>query len=202
MISVGELQSIVGCSAELSVIYTPIINELLTPYGIVSRQQLSMFIAQIAHESGGFKRTVENLNYNSQGLLSTWHSRYTQQLALQHHRKPKLIANHVYGNRMGNSKQGDGWKYRGRGLIQLTGFNNYKAFQDASGVNVVDNHSLLEQPRYAVESAMWFWKTNNLNKFADVGDLRGCTRIINGGYNGMADRESLYNKAKEVLSWS
>lgn len=161
-----------------------------------------MFIAQIAHESGGFKRTVENLNYSSQGLLSTWPSRYTQHLALQHHRNPELIANHVYGNRMGNSKQGDGWKYRGRGLIQLTGFNNYKAFQDASGVNVVDKPTLLEQPRYAVESALWFWKTNNLNKWADVGDLRGCTRIINGGYNGMADRERLYNKAKEVLSWS
>lgn len=191
-----------GCSEELSVIYAPIINDLLLPYGVVTRQQLSMFIAQIAHESGGFKSTVENLNYSSQGLLSTWPSRYTQQLALQHHRKPELIANHVYGNRMGNFKQGDGWKYRGRGLIQLTGYDNYKAFQDASGVNVVDKPTLLEQPRYAVESALWFWKTNNLNKFADVGDLRGCTRIINGGYNGMADRERLYNKAKEVLSWS
>ena len=87
-------------------------------------------------------------------------------------------------------------------MIQLTGFNNYKEFQDASGVNVVDKPTLLEQPRYAVESALWFWKTNNLNKCADAGDLRGCTRIINGGYNGMADRVGLYNKAKEVLSWS
>ena len=151
---------------------------------------------------------VENLNYSSQAL-ATWPSRYNQDLANRHHRRPELIANHVYGDRMGNSKSGDGWKYRGRGLIQLTGYNNYRAYQTASGDPVTIRPDLLESPDVAVKAACWYWQENNLNKWADVGDIVRCSSVINTGkssssekfINGLDDRKALYRKALSVLSW-
>lgn len=200
-ISVGELQEIMGCNKEVASAYTLNLNKFMKEYGINSKERVAMFLAQVGHESGRLKRVVENLNYSSKGLLATWPSRYNKELAERHHRKPELIANHVYGGRMGNSNTGDGWKYRGRGLIQLTGYNNYRAYQTYSGDPVTVRPDLLERPEYAVKAACWYWKENNLNKWADVKDIVGSTKAINGGTNGLEDRRLLYNKALRVLSW-
>ena len=209
-ISVGELQEIMGCDKDVAARYSSRLNKYMNDYGITTRDRVAMFLAQIGHESGRLKRVVENLNYSSQALLATWPSRYNQDLANRHHRKPELIANHVYGDRMGNSKSGDGWKYRGRGLIQLTGYNNYRAYQTASGDPVTIRPDLLESPDVAVKAACWYWQENNLNKWADVGDIVSCSSVINTGkssssekfINGLDDRKALYRKALSVLSWS
>lgn len=200
-ISAGELQEIMRCSGDVAANYAPLLNEGMTEGGICSKERVSMFLAQVGHESGRLKKTTENLNYSSKGLLATWPSRYNKELAESHHRKPELIANHVYGGRMGNHSLGDGWKYRGRGLIQLTGKVRYEAIKKDTGIDVVKNPDLLSQPEGAVMSACWYWKTNNLNASADSGDINRNTRLINGGYNGLDDRKALYEKAKEVLSW-
>lgn len=202
MISAGQLREITGCSAELATTYAPFINLYAPAYGIDTKKRLAMWIAQVAHESGRFKRTVENLNYSAAGLLATWPSRFNELLAAVLARQPEQIANHVYGGRMGNTQDGDGWKYRGRGLIQLTGHDNYAAFAKHSGQDVIGLPELLECAEGAVESACWYWWRADLNRFADTGGIRSCTRVINGGYNGIKDREALYEKAKEVLSWS
>lgn len=209
-LSVGQLKEIMKCSTSLANTYTPHLNTYMAKYNINTKKRVSMFLAQIGHESGRLKHTKENLNYSSTALLATWGSRYTPSLALQHHRKPELIANHVYGGRMGNVKVGDGWKHIGRGLIQLTGANNYKAFEVDSGVMVTSNPELLESPECAVEAACWYWNKHNLNSWADVGDITSCSAVINTGksttppryINGLQDRKDLYEVCKKVLSWS
>lgn len=201
MINAEQLQQITDCTPKLAATYAPLINRFAPKYGIDTPVKLSMFIAQVAHESGSFKRLVENLNYSAIGLLATWPSRYNSVTANQHHRKPELIANHVYGGRMGNTNRGDGWRYIGRGLIQLTGFDNYFAFERATMHPVTADPTLLQDPAVAVESACWFWQENGLNTCAEWGDVKSCTRKINGGLNGLADRERLYAKAREVLTW-
>lgn len=209
-ISVGELQEIMGCNKEVASAYTLNLNKFMKEYGINSKERVAMFLAQVGHESGRLKRVVENLNYSSKGLITTWPSRYNKELAERHHRKPELIANHVYGGRMGNSNTGDGWKYRGRGLIQLTGYDNYMAYQIDSGDPVTVRPDLLERSEYAVKVSCWYWKKNNLNKWADEGDIVRCSSVINTGkssspekfINGLDDRKALYRKALSVLSWS
>lgn len=195
-VTAGQLQEITGCSNELAAEYAPLISYYAQQYNV---DELPMFIAQVAHESGRFKATVENLNYSAAALIATWPSRYDAVKAQEHHRKPELIANWVYSWRMGNNANGDGWNYRGRGLIQLTGKANYRAFQIDSGKPVLANPEMLEDSCGAVESACWFWEKNVAGRYKTV---RECTRIINGGYNGLADREALYAKAVKVLSWS
>lgn len=202
MISAGQLREIADCSANLAAIYAPFINRYAPAYRIDTNRRLAMWVAQVAHESGRFRRTVENLNYSAAGLLATWPTRFDEQTARRLARKPELIANHVYGGRYGNNTVGDGWKYRGRGLIQLTFRDNYAAFAEYSGRDVIAMPQLLESNEGAVESACWYWMNADLNRFADTLDIRSCTRVINGGYNGIADREALYAKAREVLSWS
>ena len=115
-------------------------------------------------------------------------------------RKPQLIASIVYGNRMGNTAPGDGWKYRGRGLIQITGKGNYRACGEALGLELVAEPELLEKPQHACMSAAWFWATNGLNTLADAGDLYQITQRINGGQNGATDRQALYTRALKVLA--
>ena len=184
---------------ELSGRLAPLLNALMPKYGIGTPERVQMFLAQTGHESASFTVKEENLNYSSDTLIKVFSKYYkTNQEARSHSRKPELIANKVYGGRMGNSVYGFGWKYRGRGFIQLTGFNNYAAFERDSGHPVTANPDLLLEDRHAIESACWFWQKNNLNRFADVNDLRGCTRVINGGYNGMDDRDRRYRFAKMV----
>ncbi|KWV72185.1 glycoside hydrolase family 19 protein [Pseudomonas fluorescens] len=181
-------------------VFVPVLNAAMGKYGIVTRLRIAAFIAQIGHESGQLTRLVENLNYSAEGLMKTWPSRFDLVRATAAARKPEQIANIVYADRMGNTAPGDGWKYRGRGLIQTTGKTNYVACGDALGVGLINHPELLEQPQYAALSAAWYWSVNGLNTLADAGDLTKITRRINGGLNGQADRQALYDKALKVLA--
>lgn len=164
------------------------------------------FLAQTAHESAEFTAVKENLNYSAKALRAVFGKYFpNDELAEQYARQPEKIANRVYASRMGNGDEasGDGWKFRGRGLIQLTGKNNYESCGNDLMINLIDGPEWLESPQGAVSSALWYWNKNNLNSYADVEDIRGMTKRINGGYHGLDDRIAKYNKAKEILgaSW-
>lgn len=169
--------------------------------------ELAHFLGQCDHESNGFKVKEENLNYSANGLLNIFPKYFTKKTAEQYARKPQSIANHVYGNRMGNGdeKSGDGWKFRGRGYIQLTGKNNYASFSKFIGEDCVSNPDLVAT-KYPFESALWFFKTNNIFSLCkDVSDatILAVTKKINGGINGLADRNAktkkYYSEIKKVL---
>ena len=184
--------------------WVPILERFMSQYNINTKERIAMFLAQASHESGGFSRLVENLNYSAEGLAKVWPSRYAEKgkpnaLALSIARKPELIANHTYANRMGNStpESGDGWKYRGRGIFQLTGKSNYDAFFKDTGVAAKPDD--LTDPTYAVLSACWFWDKNRLNAISDTKDVERCTRVINGGLVGLDHRKKLYSDIIKVL---
>lgn len=186
------------------------LSEICPEYGIDTKQRLAAFLAQCCHESGGFKFLKENLNYRAESLIKTWPSRFPSLgFAQQYARKPEKIANYVYANRMGNGDDasGDGWKYVGRGLIQLTGRENYSWFAASIETPVDDIPVYLETFEGAVQSACWFWDTNNLNTWVDKKDFDGLSDVINRGRKtekygdaiGFADRLKYYNKAIQVL---
>ena len=181
-------------------VFVPVLNTAMGKYGIVTRLRIAAFIAQVGHESGQLTRLVENLNYSAEGLMKTWPSRFDLVRATAAARKPERIANIVYAGRMGNTEPGDGWKYRGRGLFQVTGRANYAACGEALGLDLINQPTLLEQPQYAAMSAAWFWSMKDLNTLADKGDFVKITRRINGGLNGQADRQGLYDKALKVMA--
>ena len=181
-------------------VFVPVLNTAMSKYGIVTPKRIAAFIVQIGHESGHLTRLVENLNYSAEGLMKTWPSRFDLVRATAAARKPEQIANIVYAGRMGNTEPGDGWKYRGRGLFQVTGKTNYAACGDALGLDLLNRPELLEQTQYAALSAAWFWSVNGLNTLADAGDLKGITQKINGGQNGAADRSEIYARALKVLA--
>lgn len=165
--------------------------------------RLAGFLAQIAHESGGFNAVVENLNYSAKGLMTTFKKYFpTEELAKQYERKPEKIANRVYANRMSNGPEesGDGWKFRGRGLIQLTGRANYTKFAQDLGISLDETVAYLETPNGAVSSAGWFWDNNNLNQYCDKGDFITLTKRINGGTIGLADRQHHFDEAMQYLT--
>lgn len=174
---------------------------LLDTYGIQTALRKAAFLSQIGHESGGFRSVEENLNYSADRLTIVFPKYYNHNEALDHHRQPQRIANRIYANRMGNGPEssGDGWKYRGRGLIQLTGKYNYQKFGDFSGSDVLSNPDYLLTPEGAIYSAIWFWDTNGCSGFADRGDIEGLTKKINGGINGLAHRKDLYNRFLPLL---
>jgi putative chitinase len=178
------------------------LNTVLPRYQLDTPKRVAAFIAQCGHESAGFTALKENLNYGASGLLATFKKYFpTQELADSYARQPERIANRVYADRMGNGNEasGDGWRYCGRGLIQLTGKNNYTAFATSIDRPVEEVPAYLETFEGAVESACWFWNTNKLNQYADSGDLDTMTRRINGGLHGIDDRRARYNTALEVL---
>jgi putative chitinase len=178
------------------------IDQLLPDYDINTPARVAAFIAQCAHESGSFVFIKENLNYRAASLMKTFGKYFpTMDLALQYEKKPEKIANRVYSNRMGNGDEssGDGYRFCGRGLIQLTGRDNYTFFAGSLGIPVEDASEYLATFEGAVQSACWFWETNNLNRFADAGDIKGLTRAINGGYIGLEDRISHYEHALHVM---
>lgn len=183
-------------------------------YNIDNPNRIRAFLAQIGHESGQLSAVVENLNYSAKALRSVFGKYFkTDAEAEQYARKPEAIANVVYANRLGNGNtaSGDGWRYRGRGLIQLTGKANYdKATNEMyalpMGVDFVDEPDLLATPEYAAQSAAWFWENNGLNALADqlggANDaevFKAITKRINGGYNGLDDRLAIYQRAKTVI---
>jgi putative chitinase len=182
-------------------------NDVFIKYDINTPQRIAAFLAQCGHESGGWTVFEENLNYSAKGLLGVFKKYFpNESLANQYARKPQMIANRVYAGRMGNGspETGDGWKYRGRGPIQLTGKNNYTLFAQSMFDNwqdIVDNPELVSQDKQiALMSAIWFWNTKDLNRYADVDDIKTMTRIINGGYNGLEDRIHHYEDAFKLLT--
>ena len=178
-------------------------------YEINTALRLAHFLAQINHESGDMKRLEENLNYSAKRLLEVFPKYFdSYEIALSYANKPKMIASRVYANRMGNGSEasGDGWKYRGRGLIQLTGKNNYLKFSKWYNDSkiFVDNPDLLLQPQFAVLSAFFYWDINELNDYIiiETGSYNICkklTKKINGGYNGLDERFKLYLKISGIL---
>jgi putative chitinase len=170
-------------------------------FDISTPERQAAFIGQCAHESGNFKTLQENLNYSAKGLNATWPSRFASEADAQpFHRNPEKIANKVYSGRMGNTEDGDGWKYRGRGLIQLTGKDNYRLASDALGVDFVANPDLVLTKENAALTAAWYWNKRGLNKEADAKDFTGMTKKINGGVIGLADRVAHINSALNVLT--
>ena len=184
------------------------LNKHMAFYGINTPKRIAAFLAQIAHESGGFSRLVENLNYSADGLAKTWPKRFANSekkpnhLAIELERKPIQIANTVYANRNGNGDEasGDGWKYRGRGLIQLTFKNNYLSIRDKTGLDIYNNPDLLLDPDAAVKSACAYWDLNKLNRFEN--DFTALRKAINGGLNGLDDCIKYHEKAKKALEAS
>lgn len=176
-------------------------------YGLNTPERVAMFLAQCAHESGGFRIFVENLNYSARGLRNTWPSRFpTDAIALKYARQPRAIANKVYADRYGNGGEasGMGFLYRGRGLKQLTFKNNYAKFEKDTGIPALKNPDILMSYPEALISALWYWGQGNptgksLNTYADKKDVKGCTKLINGGYIGLAERTALFNKFLEAL---
>jgi putative chitinase len=178
------------------------LDQLLPDYGINTPQRVAAFVAQCAHESGNFVFIKENLNYRAASLMATFKKYFpTLELAQQYEKRPEKIANRVYANRMGNGDEasGDGWRYCGRGLIQLTGKDNYTFFAGSLNIPVEEAAEYLSTFEGAAQSACWFWEQNNLNRFADAGDIRGLTRAINGGYIGLEDRIKHYDHALHVM---
>lgn len=168
----------------------------------VNPKRVAGFLAQIAHESGGFNFVAENLNYSAKGLMTIFKKYFpNEELANQYARKPEKIANKVYANRMKNGPEasGDGWKFRGRGLIQLTGRDNYTRFAAALDLDIDSTIAYLETPNGAVASAGWFWDNNKLNQFCDKDDFVTLTKRINGGTIGLADRKHHYEIALKAL---
>jgi putative chitinase len=178
----------------------------LPKYEIDTTERIAAFIAQCSHESGGFTVLRENLNYRWQTLRKVFPKYFsTDELAQRYASLPnkqEAIANRVYANRMGNGPEssGDGFRYRGRGLIQLTGFNNYKSFSEYIGMSIEETVDYMETFDGAVECACWYWKINSLNRFADSGDFISLTRRINGGTIGLEDRKKHYEHALLVLN--
>lgn len=179
-----------------------VLCRILPDYEINTKLRLAAFLAQCAHESGNFTAVRENLNYRWESLRRVFPKYFpTDALAKQYAQQPEKIANRVYANRMGNGPEssGDGWRYCGRGLIQLTGKNNYQAFADSIDTPLEEITEFLGTFEGCVQSACWFWEANNLNGLADNRDIITMSRRINGGDIGLDDRIAKYNNAIRVL---
>ena len=183
---------------------------ILPKYGITTERRVAHFLSQCAHESNNFRSLEENLNYSAKALRAVF-GRYfgaaPKRDADEYHRKPEMIANYVYMDEfrkynMGNVNEGDGWRFRGRGLKQLTGRENYTAFGKSVGMTAEEAAEYVATPKGAVESACWFWDSRNLNDIADGDDVKRMTKKINGGDIGLADRQQRYVAAMKVLGMS
>jgi putative chitinase len=178
------------------------LEDTFAKYDISTPARQASFIGQCAHESGNFKTLEENLHYKAESLMKVWPSRFTTlEVAQQYANNPEKIANKVYGGRMGNGDEesGDGWKYHGRGLIQLTGKENYANCGSGIGVDLIGSPDRLLDPEYACLSAGWFWNKKGLNALADSQDYETMTKRINGGLIGLDDRKAKIAKALSIL---
>ena len=176
------------------------LNQAFVKYDLNNVKRQAAFIGQCAHESGNFKTLEENLHYKAESLMKVWPSRFPDMdTANKYANNPQLIANKVYSGRMGNTEDGDGWKYHGRGLIQLTGKDNYERCGSSIGVDLLGNPNLLLDPQYAALSAGWFWNKHGLNELADQQEHGIITKRINGGTLGLDDRIVKTTKALSVL---
>jgi putative chitinase len=165
-------------------------------------ERIAGFLAQVGHESGGLRFTVENLNYRAEALTRVWPSRFPPGVAESYAMQPERIANRAYADRMGNGDEasGDGWAYRGRGLIQLTGKDAYAAFSLEANNEALVNPDLVAEVELAALSAGWFWSSNGLNALADNKDIVGMTVRVNGGTNGLDDRQMRYSRLISVFA--
>lgn len=201
----SQFQKAAGISAGLAARWYPHIDAAMKEFGITAVNDQAMFIAQLGHESAGFTSLVENFNYSVDGLKRTFGKRLTPYQCemlgridgKQNAHQPQ-IANRVYGGRMGNNSPGDGWKYRGRGLLQITGRENYTKCGDALKLDLVSTPEMLVQERHAARSAAWFFALRGCLMYS--GDIVRVTQIINGGQNGLADRKVRYSRALAALS--
>lgn len=176
---------------------------LFEKYEINTLNRVCGFLAQCAHESGNFKFTSENLNYSSSALLKVFPKYFKDEtIAKEHERKPEKIASRVYANRMGNGDEGskEGYKFRGRGYIQLTGKNNYLDFAKSIGKSLDEAVEYCSSDEGALESALYFWKREKLNELCDKDDIKAMTKRINGGFNGLEDRKQKYEYYKSILA--
>lgn len=179
------------------------LNATFNKFNLSTIQQQASFIGQCSHECGNFKVLQENLNYKAEALMRLWKARFpTLEIANQYAKNPKKIANKVYGGRMGNRDEnsGDGYRFRGRGCIQLTGHANYYHAGQACNMDFVMEPDLVATPMYAAMTAGWFWNTHKLNQYADTGNYVAMTKKINGGTIGLDDRIKHINQALDVLS--
>ncbi len=196
-----HLQSLIGNNPYLDYWYNSMC-EILPVYEINTPERVAAWLAQCAHESGYFKFLKENLNYRAESLLKTFPKYFkTLEEAKQYEKQPEKIANRVYANRMGNGDEntGDGFRYLGRGLIQLTGKNNYTFFAASIDTPLEEIPEYLQTFEGAVQSACWFWEQNNLNKLADARDIVTMSKRINGGTIGMEDRLMKYEKCLKMF---
>lgn len=177
----------------------PALSSAATAHEINTPNRLAHWLGQLATESMGFRRMVENLSYSAERLCQVWPSRFpTLKAAQPYARNPEKLAEKVYGNRLGNHP-GEGYRFRGRGLIQTTGRDNYQRYGDLAGVDLIAHPDLAAEPFTAAHIAAAFWSTHGLNALADADDIEAITRKINGGLNGLADRKAAVAKAKRVF---
>ena len=186
------------CDANL---WAPALAGAMSEFDIATDLRVAAFLAQVAHESVELTRLIENLNYSAEGLLKTFPTHFTPPQALSYARDPERIANHAYANRNGNGDEasGDGWLYRGRGPIQITGRANYRTAGAALGVKLELYPASATDPRIGARIAGWFWGSHGLNALADAEDTRTITHRINGGENGLAARQAYYATARAVF---
>ena len=198
-----QLAKACGCRIERANKWQAPLNEAMAEYEINTPARQAAFLAQVAHESARLGVLEENLNYSAEGLVKVFPKYFpTLKDAALYARQPQKIASKVYASRLGNGDEasGEGWKYRGRGLIQITGADNYRACGNALGIDFIGSPEKLTLPRPAAFSAAWFWAHRNLNALADHGDFTAITKAINGGTNGLAERLALFASAKEALA--
>lgn len=201
MLTSDILHKICGKSNSEIDSYVEPLNKACALANINTKQRLAAFLAQVIVESGSFHSVSENLNYSATGLVATWPKRFTAQTSPAYARQPEKIANHVYANRYGNGDEasGDGWRYRGRGLIQVTFHDNYAAFAAWKKITLDEAIVYAQTPEGAAVSAAWFWDSHHLNAIADTGNIDAVSKAVNGGTNGLAERNKYYHTALTVL---
>lgn len=205
MITASQFAAMIPTNKNPDQWYT-VAMQMFRKYDIETPNRIAGFMSQGGHESGDFRVLQENLNYSADGLLKTFPRYFNRQMASAFARKPEQIANRVYDDanrtptgKLGNVNPGDGWRFRGRGIFQLTGRNNYTAFGASIGMSAEEAAAYCETLQGAMESACWFWKTRRLERFADAGDIVGLSRAVNGGTNGLADRQQRWNSALRLM---
>jgi putative chitinase len=202
MITLDQLKKLCPANKQPEALLV-VLNDILPKYEINTKKRVAAFLAQAGHESAQFTTLKENLNYSAEGLCKVWPKRFTSlAMAKPYNRNPEKIANKVYADRMGNGSEasGDGFKFKGVGVLQLTGKDNYSRFAQSIGKSLDETVVYLTTLSGACESACWFWTVNKLNQFADSGDFTTLTKRINGGTIGLADRQKHFDEAMKVIS--
>jgi len=202
LISAPQLAAALGIAMERAQLWVDALNDAMERFQINTPERAAAFIAQIGYESELLTRLSENLNYSAEGLLETFSTHFTAEEAQQYQHKPIAIANRVYANRHGNGDEasGDGWRYRGGGLPQLTFKDNYRACGEAIGIDLIAKPDALNLPQNAALAGAWFWQTHGCNALADAGEFYQITKAINGGLNGLDGRLALWDSAKAALA--